>query len=75
LYGKVFKVKKVWEYIPTIVCKCSLKQFFNFDFMKDNVENVHSFSTDLSTCSIAIFANMRISRNECLRMRNASNVL
>jgi len=70
----VFKVKKVWEYIPTIMCKCSLRRFFNFDFIKDKVENVCSSSTDPMTCTIIIFVDLKNYRNECFKIQKAFNV-
>jgi len=42
--------------------------------MKDNVENVRLFSTNPSTCTDTIFANLKHSKNECLKMQKASNV-
>ncbi len=67
-------MKKVWEYIPTIVCKCSLRWFLNFALMKDKVENVRSSSTDPRTCTIILFVDLKNSENECFKMREAFNV-
>jgi hypothetical protein len=43
--------------------------------MKNNVENVHSSSTNPGTCTIVSSAKLKNSGNECLRMQEASNVL
>ncbi len=59
-------MKKIWEYITTTMCKCSLKQFFNFDFMKDNVENVRSSSTNSNIYTIVISTNLKNSKNNAL---------
>jgi hypothetical protein len=56
------------------VCKCSLRRFLNLDFIKEKVENVFSSSTNLNTCIIAIFPSLKIFKNECLKIQEASNV-
>jgi hypothetical protein len=52
----------------------SLKQFLNFDFMKDEVENVCSSSIDPNICIVVISTNLIFLRNECFKMYEASNV-
>jgi hypothetical protein len=46
-----------------------LRQFLNFDFIKDEVENVHSSSIDFRTCTIIIYANLKIPGINVLRCR------
>ncbi len=59
MYGKVFKMYKVYKYIPIIACRCSLKWFLNFDFMKKKVENVCSSSVNPNIWTITIFASLK----------------
>lgn len=56
------------------MCKCSLRWFFNFDFMKKKVEKVFSSSIDPRTCMVAICTSLKNSGNECLKMQEASKM-
>ncbi len=44
------------------------------DFMKEEMENVRSSSTELNICTTAIFANLKNLGKECQKIWEASKV-
>jgi hypothetical protein len=55
----IIKASIIREGVPTTMCKCSLRWFFNLDFIKERVENVLSSSTNPNTYTIAISAKLK----------------
>lgn len=66
--GNIIKLYKVWEYIPTIMWKWSLKHFFNFDSWKRTWKmfNIHlPLTTTLAL--LLSFLVWKIQRRNALR--------
>jgi hypothetical protein len=56
------------------MCRCSLRQLFNFNFIKEKVENVCSTFTNHNIWIVAISISLKKFRSECLKMQETFNV-
>ncbi len=80
----IIKTCVIWEGVqsgeslgmhPNNCVQMFIEAILQFWLHENNVENVCSSCIDPNTCTIIISANLKISKNECLMMQEASNVL